>query len=107
MLPPSRKALTDPSTPKVTGSFDNTNSDLIVYEGDEIINPNTNVTYKITKFLGKGQFGQVFSVIDTTSKSQSPQTYALKISKSIFKYRQQAFYEIQVNSRVCIFICFF
>ena len=99
----SKKPLTDPSIPVTPGSFDNALSDLIVYEGDEIIDPNTQIKYRATKFLGKGQFGQVLSVVDITSQSTSPQVYAMKISKSIYQYRQQALYEIQVNNRVCIF----
>ena len=92
------ECLTAPSVPAMNHNFDNINSDLIVYRNMIIVDPD-NKRFQITKFLGKGTFGQVFSAIDLTNNTN----VAIKISKSSRTYRQQAFTEVQNHIEVCIF----
>lgn len=90
------QALTNPSIPAGNFGRDNVFHDLIVKLYDVIEDPKGH-RYQVVKPLGRGQFGQVFQVIEQTGTQQS---YAMKITKSDMNYRQQALHEVQVLSAI-------
>lgn len=73
--------------------------ELIVQLHDVIPDPN-GAQYSIVGALGQGQFGRVYQVVDITSQSPTPAVYAMKITKSHYKYRQQAQHEVHVLSHI-------
>ena len=95
---PPNEIFTVPSV-KIPGSDDNANGDLVVARGDIIHadNPSdTDVRYEVIEMLGSGQFGQVFTVVDISLR----RAYAMKITKSDLRYRQQASREVQFLTHI-------
>ncbi|OHS97277.1 CMGC family protein kinase [Tritrichomonas foetus] len=91
---------TFPSIPVDSLGFDNVNGDLIVSSNQVIENPNGQKYQIITK-LGAGQFGQVFHVVDISNPEETPPpSFAMKITKSHPRYRQQANREVQFLNHV-------
>ncbi|KAH0786144.1 CMGC family protein kinase [Histomonas meleagridis] len=94
--------LTQPSTPAFPLSHDNSNGDLIIKQNDILDSPKGS-KYKVISLLGRGQFGQVLKVEEIQSNSngtQMPTTYAIKVSKSHLRYRQQAQREVQLMMQI-------
>ena len=97
--------LTEPSTPSGPGSSENVYGDLIVMQGEEILNPQ-GYSYTVVSLLGHGQFGQVFQVIEQNPISMLKQTFAMKISKLHPAYIYQSQFEASVLDDVCIISLF-
>ena len=93
--------LLDNGTPKEEGSHDNTDDDLIVYQGTRI-QSSSGVTYTILGKLGSGAFGQVYEAC-RQDISQDESHFAMKISKSTQTSIGQFQYEQQALAFVCIF----
>ena len=83
-------ALVELNDPALNGGLDNSNYDLIVYEGS-VIEAN-NGRFVIEKFLGSGTFSRVYQVSEISSNAK----YALKIGKSDDNSREQLAYECRV-----------
>ncbi|KAH0789345.1 family 10 glycosylhydrolase [Histomonas meleagridis] len=94
--------LTQPSTPAFPLSHDNSNGDLIIKQNDILDSPK-GTKYKVISLLGRGQFGQVLKVqeiVPHSSGTQPPANYAVKISKSHHRYRQQAQREVHIMMQI-------
>jgi dual specificity protein kinase YAK1 len=84
-----RRVFTEPNVP-FGNPFDNEHGDLIVAEGDVIPSPNCQA-WRVVDRLGQGQFGQVFRVVEIVrSEHQVPHTFAMKVSRSQYRFRRQA-----------------
>ncbi|KAK8835198.1 hypothetical protein M9Y10_002078 [Tritrichomonas musculus] len=91
---------TIPNIPVDEEGYDNVNGDLIVSLNYIIQDPRGS-KYQVTAKLGAGQFGQVFHVVDITNPTVQPlPAYAMKVTKSIYRYRQQAQREVQLLTHV-------
>ena len=84
-----RRVLTDPREPCGNGGCDNQFGDLIVAQHDAIVDPYGR-SFEVQRLLGRGQFGQVFEVVEA---GDQPRVFALKISKSQLQYRTLAQHE--------------
>jgi len=86
----TRYSLTKPSIPVANDNWDNENSDLILYAGDEIwMNEKQ---YRVDSILGHGTFGQVVRCICC----QTGNHIALKVIKNQPAYFHQARMEIAI-----------
>ena len=83
---------THPSQPAANHGADNQRGELIVSFND-IIGDGHGRDFRVVKFLGAGQFGQVFQVIEMNSEHPA---WALKVAKSPPRYRIQAEYEVRI-----------
>ena len=80
--------------------YDNTNGDLVVPANYVIESPN-GAKYQIIQKLGSGQFGNVYQATNIGDPiNDSPQSVAIKITKSLYRYRQQAQSEVQILKRI-------
>ncbi|KAH0795310.1 CMGC family protein kinase [Histomonas meleagridis] len=80
--------------------YENPNGELVVPTNFIIESP-SGTKYQILKKLGSGQFGHVYHAVDVTDPSNnSPQSVAIKITKSQYRYRQQAQSEIQMLQKI-------
>ena len=95
--------LIENGSPVAPGSHDNSDFDLIVYQGMRIQNQ-TGVIYSVTSKLGSGNFGQVYHVTKQDLGDTEPRDFAMKISKAQRYSLNQFQYETQALSYVCIFI---
>ena len=99
-----RIVLTNPSDGVANNGYDNLNGDLIVYTNDELSASNGR-TYRVLGLLGGGAFGQVFEVsCVVNTETQEEQHFAMKISKGIPCYIEQASREAHVLQYVCIIL---
>ena len=85
-----RRALTQPSVPVANEDWDNENSDLILYQGDEILI--NGKRYHIDGILGHGTFGQVVRC----TCSETGKHVAVKVIKNQPAYFHQARMEIAI-----------
>ena len=104
--PNQKHILTSPEEPSTTNPHDNEESNLIVYENQEIND------YIINDIIGIGISGQVFLVTKTkdnvntnnnnnNNNSNSSNTqYAMKIIKSRKEYKNQAFVEMKILNKL-------
>ena len=89
--------LTNPSEPVGNDGLDNVNGDLICYK-NYIIFDNEGRRFQVKKWLGSGQFGQVYECVflNPPSNWRKSQNFAIKISKStndahcMFQYESKA-----------------
>ncbi|KAH0786472.1 CMGC family protein kinase [Histomonas meleagridis] len=80
--------------------YDNANGDLIVSTNYVIESPSGS-KYQIMQKLGSGQFGHVYQANNIGAPmANAPQSVAIKITKSHYRYRQQAQSEIQILKRI-------
>ena len=96
--------LTNPSEPCGNNGFDNVNGDLILHKNQRIDDSQNNV-FEILKWLGAGQFGQVYEckLVLTSNEMLKNKKFAIKISKSTEDARNQLRYEKEALLYVCTF----
>jgi dual specificity protein kinase YAK1 len=88
---------TEPSETNLDKTCDNIENELIVYTND-LITDRAGTRYRVDSLLGKGVFGQVFSVTRLTSAE--PTVFALKVTKSTSAHRAQTALEIRIMERL-------
>jgi dual specificity protein kinase YAK1 len=90
---PRGPALIDPCEPARNSGFDNQFSDLIVYAGTRLVDPDGRI-FLVESRIGSGHCGQVYRVLLTNPDEGMPLELALKISKSdadsIAQFRYEA-----------------
>lgn len=100
--PPSRGlCLVDPCEPCSSGSLDNQNGQLIVYENFKLYDQSNQTYYAIESQLGSGSFGDVYSAIQLDSDGNQNRRVAIKISASDQSSQNAVEYESQALNFVC------
>ena len=93
--PNQKRILTSPEEPSTANPHDNEESNLIVYENQEIND------YIINDIIGIGISGQVFLVTKTKDNTNNNNAqYAMKVIKSRKEYKNQAFVEMKILNKL-------
>jgi dual specificity protein kinase YAK1 len=83
-----------PTNP-VSTDVDDMNGDLIVALNDHVIDPKGPI-YTVSERIGRGQFGQVFRVVEATAADPSSATFAMKIARLDGRHTRQALHEAAI-----------
>lgn len=78
---------------------DDPNGDIIIEPGIILCDPQDN-RYQIISLLGEGEFGKVYQANLISSTTEPHPSFAIKISKSIPQYRQQAELEASILVKI-------